>query len=336
MNDEKVRPSIRLDDTLWKAIADHDFNDGPAELTFEQRLARENHWTADYTARVMGEYRRFLYLTARSGHAVTPSDPVDQAWHLHLVYTRNYWDVLCAKVLGFPLHHGPTRGGEQEADKYTDWYQRTLNAYAEHFATAPPADVWPATEDRFKGEPVRVDPATHWIIHKSHLIARLCATGIVMAAAVAGMALLPRVALAGAGGKGQMSTLGVAFLIALGFNVLLLVMGLRRAAIWVSLAFAPVYFAVFFGAELLAKPKLIFVGMAIWALLSLFVFSMFYKKKGNSGSTSTGCSSAGCSSGCWTYTGGSSEGGGGDSSGCSGGDGGGSGCGGGCGGGGGD
>ena len=66
-----------------------------------------------YTDRVIEEYRKFLYLLASAGHPVTPSDQVDQAWHLHLTYTRSYWEDLCEKTIGKPLHHGPTKGGAE-------------------------------------------------------------------------------------------------------------------------------------------------------------------------------------------------------------------------------
>ena len=122
-----------------------------ASLPFSRRLARENGWTRDYAERVVEEYKRFVYLAMTAGHPVTPSDEVDQAWHLHLTYTQHYWDVMCGEILGRPLHHGPTRGGAQENAKYHDWYSRTLAAYEEAFCERPPADVWPAPADRFAG-----------------------------------------------------------------------------------------------------------------------------------------------------------------------------------------
>jgi len=44
-----------------------------AALTFEARLAREQGWSSARAARVVEEYRRFLYLAATNGrprHAV--------------------------------------------------------------------------------------------------------------------------------------------------------------------------------------------------------------------------------------------------------------------------
>jgi hypothetical protein len=133
---------------LWKKIQDHVPGHAGAPLSFTQRLARENGWTQSYAGRVVQEYRRFVYLAVTQGHPVTPSDQVDQAWHLHLTYTRDYWEVFCPQALGRVLHHDPTRGGEDERAKYFDWYARTLAAYRAVFGE-PPADIWPRPQWRF-------------------------------------------------------------------------------------------------------------------------------------------------------------------------------------------
>src|SRR5580698_4696137 len=85
-------------------------DDPKAALPFSQRLARENGWTQAFAVRVVREYRRFAFLAIAAGHPVTPSEAVDQAWHLHLCYTESYWNHFCRETLGQPLHHGPTKG----------------------------------------------------------------------------------------------------------------------------------------------------------------------------------------------------------------------------------
>ena len=76
--------------------------DGAVSLhTFEDRLAEENGWPRAFTRRAVDEYRKFLLLAATAGHPVSPSDVVDQAWHQHLLYTRSYWDELCASELDY-------------------------------------------------------------------------------------------------------------------------------------------------------------------------------------------------------------------------------------------
>ncbi len=140
-------------------------------LPFSARLARENGWSPAYATRVVAEYRRFVFLAAAAGHPVTPSEEVDQAWHLHLVYTRSYWDELCGQVLGFPLHHGPTVGGPAEGAKFTDWYQRTLESYERLFGAEPPSDIWPPPRQRFANAERfrRVNTAEHWVVPKPAL-----------------------------------------------------------------------------------------------------------------------------------------------------------------------
>ncbi|MEM6796628.1 MAG: TIGR04222 domain-containing membrane protein, partial [Acidobacteriota bacterium] len=121
------------DDPLWPRLRDFPLDDAASSLPFTRRLARENLWSLGYALRVTKEYRRFLFLAMRAGHTVTPSEEVDQAWHLHRIYTRSDWDELCGEVLGRPLHHGPTRGGSEEQNRYHDLYSRTLESYEKWF-----------------------------------------------------------------------------------------------------------------------------------------------------------------------------------------------------------
>ncbi|MGD9688724.1 MAG: hypothetical protein AB7K52_02815 [Phycisphaerales bacterium] len=155
-------------DPRWTAIRDYPFDEGHPALTFIARLARENGWSRSFAERVLHEYRRFLYLALAAGHPVTPSDHVDQAWHLHLTYSRSYWDRLCRHTLGQPLHHEPTQGGQAESTKFDDWYSRTLDSYRAAFAAEPPCDVWPPNDQRFNHDAHcrRVNLADNWVIPK--------------------------------------------------------------------------------------------------------------------------------------------------------------------------
>lgn len=128
---------------LWKRLVEFKFDEPGATLTFAARLARENGWRLGYAKRVIEEYRRFLFLSMVSGHSVSPSEAVDQAWHLHLTYTRSYWTKLCGEILPRPLHHCPTLGGSKETEKFDSWYEQTLESYRQFFAESPPEDIWP-------------------------------------------------------------------------------------------------------------------------------------------------------------------------------------------------
>ena len=147
------------DAALWQRIADHRIGPPDASLSFAARLARENRWDIVHAERVIGEYKRVCYLAMTAGREVTPSDAVDQAWHLHLTYSRDYWQVFCAQVLGGEFHHGPTQGGPVERDRFYHQYAATLAVYEAAFGTPPPSDIWPAAGRRFTVDPegVRVN-----------------------------------------------------------------------------------------------------------------------------------------------------------------------------------
>jgi hypothetical protein len=142
-------------------------------LSFVARLARENAWSMAYAQRVFDEYKRFVFLAAEAAHAVTPSEDIDQAWHLHLVYTRSYWDDMCGGILGRPLHHGPTKGGVDEGARFDAQYRATLESYALAFGEPAPADLWPAAERRFGSDLRwrRVWTDRAWVIPKRAALA---------------------------------------------------------------------------------------------------------------------------------------------------------------------
>jgi hypothetical protein len=162
-----------LDQELWNRIAAFDFDDERPKGSFEQRLAREKGWSSDFTKLAIREYRRFLYLAVKAGHMATPSKVVDEVWHLHLQFTKNYWEELCAKVLEKPLHHQPGSGDKVEEQGFLDAYQATLLAYQREFRTVPPREVWPQVSTAPAVVPVarKVSSVWSWIT----TLAILCA-----------------------------------------------------------------------------------------------------------------------------------------------------------------
>jgi hypothetical protein len=154
---------------LWQRVDAFALDDPAAELPFSARLARENGWSPRHAQRVIAEYKRFLFLaaTAPPEAPVCPSEAVDEAWHLHLCYTRSYWHDLCRDLLGRPLHHEPTRGGGEQAVNHRAMYEHTLAAYRAAFGSEPPRSVWPSADERFAARPARkVNPAAHWLVPK--------------------------------------------------------------------------------------------------------------------------------------------------------------------------
>ncbi len=130
------------DHPVWNRLSRYIVGPEDAALPFAERLARDNGWSRGEAERVIEEYKRFCFLAVTADHPVTPSDQVDQAWHLHLTYSRDYWERFCPEVLGRPLHHGPTAGGGDEQHRYFTQYAETLRSYERVFGS-PPADLWP-------------------------------------------------------------------------------------------------------------------------------------------------------------------------------------------------
>ena len=165
---ETNRPAAYAEHPIWVALRLHRIGPDEASLPFAARLARENGWTQMHAARVVEEYRRFCFLAVTAGHPVTPSDAVDQAWHLHLTYSRDYWENFCPKVLGRPLHHEPTSGGIEARHLYFRQYAETLKSYERIFGESPPADLWPTGAQRLLEDPRarRIHPRDGYLVTK--------------------------------------------------------------------------------------------------------------------------------------------------------------------------
>ncbi|MDV3456984.1 hypothetical protein RZN05_08320 [Sphingomonas sp. HF-S4] len=180
------------DHPIWSALSYYTFGPEDASLPFAERLARDNGWSRAHAERVIEEYRRFAFLAVTAGHPVTPSDAVDQAWHLHLTYSRDYWERFCPGLLGRPLHHGPTAGGADEQHRYFSQYAETLRSYERVFGR-PPADLWPDAAQRLNEDHKarRVHPRDALIVPR-RVVRIVSLTAVAMLFALALGALLLR------------------------------------------------------------------------------------------------------------------------------------------------
>ncbi|MFN7218432.1 TIGR04222 domain-containing membrane protein [Microcystis sp.] len=156
---------------LYKRIQAFALDRPDSQLSFSQRLAKDNGWSLGYTQRAIEEYKKFIFLAVAAGHPVTPSDQIDQVWHLHLTYTRLYWQEFCPKILQTTLHHEPTRGGSSEQLKFGSWYSKTLESYEQFFGHIPPIDIWPKPKDRFGRDLhfIRINTQQSWVLSKPNL-----------------------------------------------------------------------------------------------------------------------------------------------------------------------
>ena len=112
------------------------------DTNFVNRIGTENNWEFSYTVRAIEEYKKFLFIYANCGHAVSPAHPIDIVWHTHILYTRNYFEEL-PKILGKILHHEPETGrkSKAEVEMLQDYYSLTLENYRLYFGEEP-KDIW--------------------------------------------------------------------------------------------------------------------------------------------------------------------------------------------------
>jgi hypothetical protein len=127
---------------LWNKIKNFKFEQPGTIVTYAHKLAKQNNWTPYFTEKVIEEYKKFIFLCCISPSGASPSQTVDEAWHLHLTYTRSYWQHLCKNILGKELHHYPSKGGPEEKLRHEKWYKETLLLYEEVFAVAPDPNIW--------------------------------------------------------------------------------------------------------------------------------------------------------------------------------------------------
>jgi hypothetical protein len=147
---------------------------------FAMRLGDENGWNTGFTDRVIREYKRFAYLSQVADHPVAPSDPIEQAWELHLIHTKTYWNEFCSGILEAPLHHSPKKGGKDENEKFRDRYAKTRETYRREFSEQPPEDIWPdlnvGTSDMPKYR--RIDIGTTTLLPKISPVEKILFTAL--------------------------------------------------------------------------------------------------------------------------------------------------------------
>ncbi|WP_347217472.1 hypothetical protein [Chryseobacterium sp.] len=130
------------DDSLWNRIQEFSLDASDADFPFSKKLAKEENWSLEFTRKAIEEYKKFVYLCCILPKGASPSEIVDKVWHMHLIYTQNYWEEFCPNILKRPLHHHPSKGGEAERDKHHNWFENTLENYRRVFQQEAPEEIW--------------------------------------------------------------------------------------------------------------------------------------------------------------------------------------------------
>lgn len=188
---DTVAPTFTTEEQqLWERIAAHPFENPSVDLDFTGRLARTMGWSLETARAGIKEYRRFCFLAAHASEPMTPSEEIDEIWHLHLTYSRDYWEVWCKQVLGRTLHHDPTVGGASEQSRFRAQYAETLALYETYFGP-PDAQFWPGLHDRFRPRYRVIDSDRTLTLPRPTLRAMRMARGPALAAVLALASVTP-------------------------------------------------------------------------------------------------------------------------------------------------
>jgi len=127
---------------LWGRISAYQIDQADVIIPFSRKLAQTEGWTRRFCLLAIEEYKKFVYLCCISKNGASPSIVVDKVWHMHLLYTTEYWKEFCPKILERELHHFPNVGGINDYHKHQDWYLETLKLYINIFRQNPPEVFW--------------------------------------------------------------------------------------------------------------------------------------------------------------------------------------------------
>jgi hypothetical protein len=96
-----------LDDKL-KTIAER-IDEIKLPDPFIKCLMLENHKTKDEAIDMICEYAKFLFLAYITNGQICPSEEVDQVWHLHMQFTKQYV-INVKETFGYVMPHFPSKG----------------------------------------------------------------------------------------------------------------------------------------------------------------------------------------------------------------------------------
>lgn len=141
---------ILKDESLWNRIQGFSLDASDAVFPFSKKLAKEENWSLDFTRKAIEEYKKFVYLCCILPNGASPSQIVDKVWHMHLIYTQNYWEEFCPNILKRSLHHHPSKGGTAEKEKHQNWFGDTMENYRKVFQQDAPDEIWKELKQKAK------------------------------------------------------------------------------------------------------------------------------------------------------------------------------------------
>ena len=111
-------------------LANYDFS------YVQYRLIKIEHWSEVSATKIMRQYKNFLYLQKKYGDQqhIIPSLEIDEVWHAHILYTKDYAE-FCQQFFGRFLHHVPQKPGvaADSKSKVEQDFAATQELYKQEF-----------------------------------------------------------------------------------------------------------------------------------------------------------------------------------------------------------
>ncbi len=105
------------------------------DLSFvQQRLLDREQWDQEDVIEAIRRYKNFLILIYKyPDHLLAPASDIDEVWHNHILFTREY-SKACEHIFGGYLHHTPAQSSNtEEKDLMKNAQQHTAELYVKEF-----------------------------------------------------------------------------------------------------------------------------------------------------------------------------------------------------------
>lgn len=100
----------------------------------EKRLMDRQKWSLETSKEAVRRYKNFLTLLLKyPDQILAPAPDIDEAWHNHILFTREYF-CDCQKIFGDYLHHSPSQNFDPEEKSAMEEAQlHTADLYIQEF-----------------------------------------------------------------------------------------------------------------------------------------------------------------------------------------------------------
>ncbi|MBP7075217.1 MAG: glycine-rich domain-containing protein-like [Rhabdochlamydiaceae bacterium] len=99
----------------------------------EKRLTDRYKWPSENASEAVRRYKNFLLLLLKYPNEVlAPTPDIDEAWHNHILFTREYMRD-CQAIFGNYLHHAPSRNSPEEKKVMLEAQSRSSDLYIQEF-----------------------------------------------------------------------------------------------------------------------------------------------------------------------------------------------------------